>query len=386
MCVVVDGRARMSRDLADLASRELRVFDASMLELRYAGSDTTMHVFERSVELPRHTAAREYFPPLQLIFGVKEHGGGQLHSLLWFYTGFCKQLQPTYCMVLESGVVPRPGCISRLVLAMDFDPQVGGVTPELAVQDFEPWSGWHWLQFFAYKYQAAFEQPMESIIGFVPRVPNACAAWRWMAIRGEPLATILWAEERADKLGPGESQALLGYDRTLPLEVMTKKARRWKVQFESLAVADVPCPDSLPDLMEEERKKINGQIYADAKYFVTCPEHLCCRSNHTICRKCCFSCQYVERAMTTTLRFLFPANLFLAYSILMTIALESVPDIGETLGFVFTTGFLFLVVLQVFLGLGAYKAHSVAMVYYVSALLFVVLMVVFLSLSVYLAN
>jgi len=92
-----------------------------------------------------------------------------------------------------------------MVLAMDFDPQVGGVTPEIAVRDFEPWSGWHWLQFFQYKYAAVFELPLESIVGFVPRVSNQCAAWRWLAIRGEPLATVLWAEERADKLGPGES-------------------------------------------------------------------------------------------------------------------------------------------------------------------------------------
>jgi len=46
---------------------------------------------------------------------------------------------------------------------------------------------------------------MESIYGFVPKVSNACAAWRWVAIRGEPLAMVLWPEENANNLGPGES-------------------------------------------------------------------------------------------------------------------------------------------------------------------------------------
>jgi len=106
LCAIVDGRAGMDPSLSEYASRELRVFDTSLIELRYGSSDTTMHVFERSVEIPRHQAAREYFPPLQMIFAVKEHPGGELHSLQWFYTGFCKQLQPTYCMVLQTGVVP----------------------------------------------------------------------------------------------------------------------------------------------------------------------------------------------------------------------------------------------------------------------------------------
>jgi len=172
----------------------------------------------------------------------------------------------------------------------------------------------------------------------------------------------------------------------LPHEVLTKKARRWKVQFESLAVADCPCTDSLPELMETERKRINGQLYADTRYFVLCPEQLFFRSNHSLTRKCCLSMQYIERAITTVMRFMFPANLYLSFSILVTIALENVPGIGGTLGFVLSTGFLFLVVLQVFLGLGAYHAKSVSMVYYASSLLFIILMVVFVSLSGYLAS
>jgi len=76
VCIIVDGRTNMPFDVANYASRTMRIFDSTLIELRYAGRDTTMHVFERSVEMPKHTMAREYFPPLQLIFGVTEHPGG----------------------------------------------------------------------------------------------------------------------------------------------------------------------------------------------------------------------------------------------------------------------------------------------------------------------
>jgi len=39
-----------------------------------------------------------------------------------------------------------------MILTMDYDPQIAGVTPEIAVRDFEMWSGWHWLQYFNFKY------------------------------------------------------------------------------------------------------------------------------------------------------------------------------------------------------------------------------------------
>lgn len=59
----------------------------------------TCHIFERSVEMPKHSSQREYFKPLQMLLAVKEKNGGKLNSHLWFFSGFCRQMQPAYTFV-----------------------------------------------------------------------------------------------------------------------------------------------------------------------------------------------------------------------------------------------------------------------------------------------
>ena len=50
----------------DYVRDELKVYDPSMLQARAQGSQVVMHVFEKSVELPKHAAQREYYDPLQV--------------------------------------------------------------------------------------------------------------------------------------------------------------------------------------------------------------------------------------------------------------------------------------------------------------------------------
>ena len=40
-------------------------------------------------------------------------------------SGFCGQLNPKYCMLLDVGTVPRPAAITNLYTAMEDDPQCG---------------------------------------------------------------------------------------------------------------------------------------------------------------------------------------------------------------------------------------------------------------------
>lgn len=70
--VLIDGRAHMSEELKQYLSSELRLYDESMLDLAFDGRETTVHLFERSVELPKHQTQRSYHKPLQLSLAVKE--------------------------------------------------------------------------------------------------------------------------------------------------------------------------------------------------------------------------------------------------------------------------------------------------------------------------
>jgi len=53
-------------------------------------------------------------------------------------------------MMLKAGVKPKPGAISRLVLALDRDPHLAGVTGALDVAQYSWWNVWHALQRFEF--------------------------------------------------------------------------------------------------------------------------------------------------------------------------------------------------------------------------------------------
>ena len=120
--IIVDGRYKASPDLLTYMEKELKCYDGELMKDTFRGEDVTMHLFERTVQLSKHTAQRTYYRPLQLIFALKERNGGKLNSHLWYFNAFCRQLTPKYTFVRAVGklhgvdatanmcVVPAPGC------------------------------------------------------------------------------------------------------------------------------------------------------------------------------------------------------------------------------------------------------------------------------------
>ena len=147
----MDGRRHLKPSMLQLLCAELMLYDSSLLELNYRGKAVNMHLFERSVEIRKSKQGREYYPALQMVLAMKEHRGGLLNSHLWFFTAFCKQLQPMYVLSLECGVETRPGAISRMVQVMDRNDQVAAVSGEVAVKELRLWNVWHAVQHFELK-------------------------------------------------------------------------------------------------------------------------------------------------------------------------------------------------------------------------------------------
>jgi len=46
------------------------------------------------------------------------------------------------------------------------------------------------------------DRPYETLLGYIPSMPMAFSAFRWFAIRGEPLTVFLKAEEEGIDFGP----------------------------------------------------------------------------------------------------------------------------------------------------------------------------------------
>jgi chitin synthase len=101
--IVADGREKMNKSMVEFLEKDLKVWDTGMTVAEHRNNEVTCHLFEKTVDLPKHSSQREYYKPLQIALAVKEKNGGKLNSHLWFFSAFVKQLQPDYCVVRVNG-------------------------------------------------------------------------------------------------------------------------------------------------------------------------------------------------------------------------------------------------------------------------------------------
>lgn len=62
-----------------------------------------------------------------MFFCVKHANGGKLSSHLLFFEGFCKIIDPEFCILLDVGLKPKEDAIYKMWAYMDKNPQCGGV-------------------------------------------------------------------------------------------------------------------------------------------------------------------------------------------------------------------------------------------------------------------
>ena len=64
---------------------------------------------------------------LHMFYCVKFKNSGKLSSHLWFFKGFCEQIKPEYCILLDCGLEPRENSIWKMFISMETDKNIGGV-------------------------------------------------------------------------------------------------------------------------------------------------------------------------------------------------------------------------------------------------------------------
>lgn len=201
VCVVADGRLKMDKSVVEYMSEKLLVYDEDLLLSKHKGFDTTCHLFEKTVALPK--SGGEHHDPMQLLFAVKEKNSGKLNSHLWFCSSFCRQLQPKYCIFMDVGTRPRPKALWYLYREFERNPQLGGAAGEIKAKRAALSRILEGAQDFEYQIGHILEKPMESVFGYVTVLPGAFSAYRWQAIRGEPLSQYFRLEESEPlKMGP----------------------------------------------------------------------------------------------------------------------------------------------------------------------------------------
>jgi len=72
---------------------------------------------------------------MDVLFCIKKHNRGKLDSHYWLFMGFCKQINPSYIILLDTGTIPEPGStLANLIKPMDNDDNIAGTCGEMEVK------------------------------------------------------------------------------------------------------------------------------------------------------------------------------------------------------------------------------------------------------------
>lgn len=324
VAVVSDGRTKASSSCLDFLSG-IGAFDEEIMTVTSVGVDVQMHLFESTIQLVRDDNFESYYPPLQLIYALKEHNGGKLNSHLWFFNAFAEQLLPTYTVLVDVGTIPGPDSVYRLVRTMDRNHQIGGVAGEIAVEKPNYFSVVIAAQHFEYKISNIMDKSLESVFGFISVLPGAFSAYRYEAIRAEkgvgPLPEYFKSLTTSTKdLGPFKGNMYLAEDRILCFELLARKGRQWTMHYVKDAIARTDVPETLVDLIKQRRRWLNGSFFAGL-FAISNFGRVWKESGHSVPRKCVLTFQFLYLFVQNVLSWFLLSNLFLTFYYVLTLVL-----------------------------------------------------------------
>lgn len=145
---------------------------------------------------------------MNIHFVIKHKNRGKIESHLWFFKGFCEAIQPRISFIIDAGTIPLWNSMSKIIFHMEANRQIGGASGEIEVMLPEKNPDGSALSFFEsilirsqyceYKISHYLDKATESLFGFVSVLPGAFSAFRWEAIKGEPLAKFLKGQALTD--------------------------------------------------------------------------------------------------------------------------------------------------------------------------------------------
>lgn len=383
VAVVSDGRTKASSSCLDFLTG-VGAFDEEIMTVTSAGVDVHMHLFESTIQLVRDDNFESYYPPIQLIYALKENNGGKLNSHLWFFNAFSEQLLPTYTVLVDVGTIPGLSSIFKLIRSMDRNPQIGGVAGEIAVEQPNYFNPVIAAQHFEYKISNIMDKSLESVFGFISVLPGAFSAYRYEAIRAEkgagPLPEYFKSLTTSTKdLGPFKGNMYLAEDRILCFELLARRGRNWTMHYVKDAIARTDVPETLVDLIKQRRRWLNGSFFAGL-FAISSFARVWKESGHSISRKLVLSFEFFYLLVQNLLAWFLLSNLFLTFYYVLTLALYS--DMEGLLELVLGV-YLSLVGGTVIFALGNRPEKRTAAFYNFSFTFFGLVMLVVSAISIY---
>lgn len=393
ICIVSDGRSKINEKSLALLSA-LGCYQDGFAKEEINGKKVGMHVYEHTsminitnvteegVELTSNSGT----VPTQLLFCLKEENKQKINSHRWAFEGFAELLQPNIVTLLDAGTMPGKDSIYQLWQEFK-NPNVGGscgeiktylgngfsklLNPLVASQNFE------------YKMSNILDKTTESNFGFITVLPGAFSAYRFEAVKGQPLEKYFYGEDMGDKgFHFFSSNMYLAEDRILCFEVVTKKNSQWILKYCRSAYAATDVPERVPEFILQRRRWLNGSFFASVYSFFHF--YRIWTSGHHIGMKLLLNLEFLYLLFNTVLSWFSLSSFFLVFRILTFSIAISYKSVFNVLSVIFLWLYGVCLLSTFILSLGN-KPKSTEKYYVITCIFFAVLMIYMIFCSIFMS-
>lgn len=328
VCIVSDGRSKIhERSLALMSA--LGCYQDGFAKDEINDKKVVTHVYEHTTKVnitqvdddKVELECGDTTVPVQLLFCLKEQNQKKINSHRWALEGFSEVLQPKIVTLLDAGTMPGKDSIYELWREFN-NPQVGGACGEIRT---DLGKGYSKLlnplvasQNFEYKMSNILDKTTESNFGFITVLPGAFSAYRFEAIRGEPLEKYFMGDDLNARVFI--SNMYLAEDRILCFEIVTKKNNNWILRYCKSSYGATDVPERIPEFILQRRRWLNGSFFAALYSFLHF--YKIWTSGHSIGRKIMLNLEFIYLFFSTLISWFSLSSFFLVFRILtMSIAI-----------------------------------------------------------------
>jgi len=330
VCIVSDGRQNIKEKVLYTIGI-MGAYNGNVMKDEVNGKKVQAHVFEYTTQLflnfknkndssdIEEFGTEDGYFPVQILFCLKEENKKKINSHRWFFNAFGEALKPNVCVLIDVGTRPSPHSIYQLWKAFHDDKQVAGACGEIRCDTGGKYSPNVWknplvaAQHFEYKMSNILDKPLESVFGYISVLPGAFSAYRYEALKGEPLEAYFKGEiihEKEDS-NLSISNMYLAEDRILCFELVAKKEHNYVLKYVRQAHADTDVPDNVPEFISQRRRWLNGSFFASL-YSIRHWKKVY-STNHSLGRRITFSIEFLYNVVNLFFTWFGLANFFLTF-------------------------------------------------------------------------
>ncbi|KAI8361381.1 chitin synthase-domain-containing protein [Mortierella sp. GBAus27b] len=376
VCIVADGRKHLNPTILKVLAA-MGCWQEGVAKNQVNGKAVQAHLFEYSTQVSVDCNLRlkgrtiknsnkHHFPPVQIVFCLKERHTKKLNSHRWFFNAICPLLRPRITLLTTAGAKIGGGSLFHLWSAFDRNPHTAGACGEIRVAKGLFW--WKVLnpliaaQIFEYKVSSVLEKPFESIFGYISVMPGALVAYRYESLLPEPVSgkgpltayfepDYLVFSDDHQEVGEVLQYSYFAEDQILPFLVTTRRGSANTMQYVRSAWAETELPSNIGSFLGMKRKWQNrrffGLIYAVSNI------RAIWRSGHNFLRKLWLTLEIIYLGCDTAFWFLALGNYYLVfYYMAQTLAHTARITVGETAFMITRYVYICLIVVVTMISMG----------------------------------